>query len=459
MRPSRFNFRRSPRRGSVLIVALLICALIAIALGSYLNLNLTSTRLAQRTFYGYAALNLAEAGTEEGVWSFNRAGVGDATGWDAWTKNGGAAWQSFSGFDLYANHPGTVKVYVDHFNPPSNVQPKIIAQATVGAAGDQPQTKMIEVTLRRRSYFANGLVAKDRVVFNGANASVDSWNSDPDNDPATLPVPYSAAVRTDHGSVASTAVLNTSVAVNQANVWGYVATGGAQPQVGSQGTIRGVGTPANVAVDSSRVSTDFNADFDVLAAPVEGTPLFTLGATLGTKGTVTRWRCIGVSLSGDQTLTILGDVILVITAGSGTPAINVTGNASIVIPADSSLKVYAEGDVKIAGRGLGNSNAQPVTCQIWGTNKGTLGQSIEIAGLGSLSAVVYAPNGDVKINGNGAVMGSIIARNITLVGNAAFHYDEALANYGNGAPYGVAKWRELTTEADRARYSAVFEGW
>ena len=464
--PHALHFRRGRRgfpaaasRGSVLIVALLVAALIAVALGSYLSLNLSSTRLARRTFNGYAALNLAEAGTEEGVWSFNRIGAGDPTGWNDWTKQDGAAWRKFSNFDFSANTTGVVKVYVDNYNPPSSMQPKIVAQATVGAPGEAPQVKMLEVTLRRRSYFANGLVAKDSVVFNGNNASVDSWNSDPDNDPATAPVPYSAGVRTDHGSVASVSVLNTSVAVNQANVWGYVATGGAQPQVGTQGTIRGVGTPASVAVDASRVSTDFNADFSVLGAPINGTFISTLGATLGTAGAATRWRCNNITLNGTDTLTILGQVTIVLTAGSGTSALSVTGSAAIVIPAGSSLDVYVEGDVKVAGRGLGNSNAQPVTCQIWGTNQGTLGQSIEVAGLGTLAGVIYAPNGDVKIDGRGDITGSVVARTITLTGNAAFHYDEALANYGNGAPYGIAKWRELTGSADRDRYSGVFDGW
>ena len=48
-------------RGAVLIVALLISALIAVALGSYLNLNLSSSRLAKRSFNGFAALNREDA--------------------------------------------------------------------------------------------------------------------------------------------------------------------------------------------------------------------------------------------------------------------------------------------------------------------------------------------------------------------------------------------------------------
>ncbi|HVS51882.1 MAG TPA: hypothetical protein VHD62_05955 [Opitutaceae bacterium] len=450
---------RGRRRGAVLIVALLLAALIAVALGSYLNLNLSSTRLAQRTFNGYAALNLAEAGTEEAVWSFNRSAAGDSAAWNNWQSDGHAVWRKFTDFDFGATTSGSVKVYVASPVVAGNVQPKLVAQSSVGPNGSSPSTKMIEVTLRRRSFFANGVVAKNSVVFNGANASVDSWNSDPDSNTATPAVAYSSVVRTDHGSVASTAFVNTAVLLNQANVWGYVATGGSAPQVGNNGTVRGANTPANVAVDPSRVSTDFNASFAPVTVPDGGTPLASIGATLGTAHTATSWRAPGIVLSGNDTLTIYGDVTLVLTAPSGADAISVTGRASINIAVDSSLTVYAEGDVKIAGNGLANLNLQPISCQIWGTNHSVAGQKIDLKGNGALKAVVYAPEGDVTLNGNGDMMGSVVGRNVTFSGNAAFHYDESLANYGTGSPFKIAKWRELTTEADRAPYAGVFSGW
>ncbi len=444
------------QRGSVLIVALLISALIAMVLGSYLNLNLSSSRMAKRTFNGYAALNIAEAGTEEGVWSFNRAIAGDAAAWDGWEKQGTVAWKKFSDFELGRNLEAWVKVYVDNTTPSSSSRPKVIVQSSLGAPGDVPVTRMIEVTLRRRAFFAGGLVGKDSVSFSGSNASVDSWNSDPDNDVSTAPIPYSAGVRTDRGSVASTALVNTAVILNQAHVWGYVATGGGQPQVGSGGTIRGADTPTGVSVDANRVATDFSADLALVTAPVDGTPIVTLGANLGAVGTATKWRASSINLSGSESLTVRGQVTVVLTAGSGAPAITVTGNATINIPDGSSLTLYAEGDVKVGGKGVANSNVRPISCQIWGTNTSPSGQEIQIVGNGALKAVVYAPNGDVKINGNGEVMGSVVARNITLVGNAAFHYDESLANEGTVEPFSISKWRELTSDTDRARYEAIF---
>jgi len=450
---------RTRRRGSVLIVALLLSALIAVGLASYINLNLTSSRLARRTFTHYAALNLTEAGTEEAVWSFNRIAGGNTDGWTGWTNDGTAAWKKFNGFDFGANTTGSVKVYVTSYNPVAGISPKIIALSTVSPPGQPAVSKMLELTLRRRSNFASGLVAKKSITFNGTLASVDSWNSDPDNDALTTAIPYSTAVRTDHGSVASASVDNTAMLIKQANIWGYVATGGAQPQVGVNGTIQGANTPAGVAVDPSRVSTDFNADFPTVTAPTDGTPIASVGATLGTVGQATRWRTTSISLTGKQTLTILGDVTLILTASSGASALSVTGTASIIIPTGSSLTVYAEGDVKIAGNGLGNTNTQPVTCIFWGTNQSAAGQTIQIAGNGAIKSLVYAPNASVTLNGNGDMMGSVVANDITLNGNAAFHYDEALARYGPNTPYGISKWREVSTAADQSAYTGYFQGW
>lgn len=448
----------STPRGAVLIVALLITALIALALGSYLTLNLTGARLARQSYRQTSSFHLAEAGAEEALWSFNQANARNSGAWSGWTADQGAAWRKFSGFDFGGNTSGSVKVYVNNTNPGTGDRPTVVALASVEAPDTPPTTRMISVTLSRRSFFASGIVAKDLLRFSGLNTSVDSWNSDPDNDPATAPVPYSAGVRSDRGGIATMSVQNSSMLVNQASVWGYVATGGAAPEVGVLGTIRGATTPVGVNIDPTRVSTDFSADLPLITAPVDGTPIANIGATLGTPNVATKWRCSRLTLNGNQTLTIQGFVTLVLTASTGS-AIDVTGNAAIIVPEGSSLTVYAEADVKIAGNGLGNGNARPGACQIWGTSTSVAGQSLQIAGNGALKAVVYAPNGDVKINGNGDVMGSLVGRSVTFTGNAAFHYDESLANEGDNTPFGVSRWRELTTAEERARWQGVFAGW
>jgi hypothetical protein len=206
------------------------------------------------------------------------------------------------------------------------------------------------------------------------------------------------------------------------------------------------------------VFTDFAADLPAVTAPTDGTVIASVGATLGTAGQATRWRCPGIVLRANQTLTILGDVTLILT-GSSSSVLDVTGNASLIVPAGSTLQVYAEGDIKIAGNGMSNANTRPISCLIWGTNTTSFGQSIQIAGNGVLKSVIYAPNADIQINGNGEVMGAVVGKTITLVGNADFHYDESLATYGANAAFGVTRWRELNTAAERDQWRSVFSGW
>ncbi|MCW5547920.1 MAG: hypothetical protein KIT44_03065 [Opitutaceae bacterium] len=457
--PHPFPSPRRRQRGSVLIVALLLMAVIALMLASYLGLNLNSTRQAQRAFHGSAALNLAETGAEEAVWSFNRATAGHADAWQGWADDGKAAWRRFDDFDFTRQTRGSVQVYTTSRQPAPGVNPRIMVLASVSPPDGTPLTRMLEVTLRRRSYFASGLVAKDSITFSGTNTSVDSWDSDPDDNPATAAVPYGPGVRRDRGIVASTSFVNQAVLLNHADVWGYVYTGGALPVVGNNGSIRGADTPEDVTVDPNRIATDFIAEFPPVFSPEHGTHLLSVGATLGTVGETTVWRCPAIQLNGNKTLTILGHVTLILTAGPGISALDITGNASILIPEGSSLTVYVEGNVKIAGKGIGNANARPLAFLLWGTAQDPGGQDIQIAGNGALKAAVYAPAADVKINGNGDVMGAVVAHRITLVGNAAFHYDESLARYGDDTPFGIVQWREITADAERKLHTPLFSGW
>jgi len=452
------SFPRHRERGSLLIVAMLLAAVIAISLGSYISLGNTSLKLANRSFYHNAAMNIAETGIEEALWSFNQAtaGVALSTAWQSWDRSDGVtAKRTFTDFTLSGGNTASVKVYVDHYDPSASTQPIVVAQSTITLANEtRTLSKTVEVRLRRRSMFAMGLVAKNQITFNGNNASVDSWNSDPDNDASTAAIAYSTTVKNDRGSVGSTSVAVGSVAVNNADIWGFASVGSSSTtalSVGTNGTVAAFGNPQGT-VDTTRVATDFTANFDDVTNPGTGSTLGSIGSTLGTAGTTATYRFGGTI---NSSLTIYGNVTLILTALPGVNAISLTGTDMLTLAANATLTIYTAADVKIAGNGLLNNNISPVTFQLWGTGVSGAGQDIQIAGNGALKGIVYAPNANLKINGNGDVMGSVVANNITVVGNAAFHYDESLANWGANNPYGIVKWRELTTAADRATYTTV----
>jgi hypothetical protein len=451
---------RSSRRGAVLIVALLLSAVIAISLGSFLSLSTSSSRLAYRGFYSGAAMNAAETGLEYGMWSVNKQLAGNASAWTGW---GGSphAQRTFDLGTISGGATSQVKVYVNRRDLGGG-EPFVVARSIITPPRGAPIEKWIMVTLTKRSRFKAGLIARHTITFKGNNASVDSWDSDPDRNPATAAVAYSAAVRKDNGSVGSVLINNPAVFTNNADVWGTVSTGGVNPtgDVGSNGSILGADSAAKnksswikSTVDPDRVFTDFTADFEPEPTPSGGTTITSVGATLGTAGSTTSFRFSGQI---DKSLTIHGHVTLVLT-GSG-DVIKLTGNDTVALAEGATLKIYTAGNIKLAGKGLLNPNPSPASVFIYGTaadsdnNPATTHQEIDIAGNGDLKAVVFAPNADTTINGNGNVMGSVVSGKITMTGNAAFHYDEALARLDTGEPLGLNEWNEFVSFADREAY-------
>ncbi len=445
---------KSRDRGAILIVALILAVLSGVAVASYMRLGKTTMQLSDRAFYANAAVNLAETGLEQAMWSINQGVAGNSDAWSSWTLSGTKATRTFTGTDFGANTTGQVKVVIEGYTGTS--APVVYTMSTITPPSGAPINKWLKVELAKRGRFANGLVAKDRIVFNGNNVKVDSWNSDPDKNDATAAIPYGAGVRRDNGTVASAAIYVNSVLINNADVWGYAATGGAQPQVGNNGSILGADSAAAgyTQIDPRRVSTDFTATFDILdyvgPAPVSRAAI-TSDETISVSGSIT-YSLPEISLNSKKLVIESGDVTLIIT---GSNAISITGNSSagIDIKPGASLTIYTAGDVKIAGNGVANYTNQPKAFQLYGTKAagGSL-QDVDISGNGVLSAVVYAPNADIDLNGggtNGQVAGSMVGTNITLVGNSNFHYDESLADLDTGNPFGIKLWSELSLAAER----------
>jgi hypothetical protein len=316
-----------------------------------------------------------------------------------------------------------------------------------------PIEKWIEITLTKRSKFALGLVAKDSIRFSGTNATMDSWKSDPTGTGTPI-IPYSAGVADDNGSIGSIDVSST-ISVNNADIWGTAAVGGSSVSaigVGPNGRVGPTGTPSGT-LDPGSVSTDFTANLESVSSPSTGSTISAINSTT-TLGAGT-WRIPSITLNGTKILTITGNVVIINTARAGSTGIAVTGNGGIEMSEGATLQIYAESDINISGNGLLNPNSQPSSFQLWGTCTSAVPQNISIAGNGTLTGLCYAPNGDLTINGNGDVSGSFVANEIRVTGNANFHYDESLASLDTGNPYGISKWRELTSAADRALYSTL----
>lgn len=454
-------------RGSVLITALILAAVIAISLTSYIRLSLNSLTLADRSFYQNSAINLTEVGIEEALYCYNQLD-NVATPTSAWSSEwtiaaDNSVTRTFRNLALGSRVTGEVKVYCSHYNPASTATPVIVSKSTVTfAQGGATITKFMEVTLRKRSLFVNGLVAKDGITWVG-HPIADSWNSDSDNNPSTPGVTYPGTGQ-KAGCTVGAATGNITLG-SGGEVYGYAKTGAAGTTTG--GSVHGLGTTTN---DTSRISNDFSANLPAVSTPSPTTvnlitsgsvPIdFPLATHVANAADGKYYFTFGLSTQINATSTIGSavpnkNVVFIMNNHQGADAIVFTGTKSLTVTSGSTLTIYTNGNIKASGDALVNSNASS-SLVIYGTTASPSTQDITVGGNGQLYAAIYAPNGVVELKGGGSsgmVLGSVIGKSITMNGGTDFHYDEALATLSAGNPFGIVKWRELQSAAERSGYA------
>lgn len=364
---------RSRRRGSVLIVALIFSLVIAISLGSFLQISTTASRLSYRTFYQGVAMNIAESGLEQALWEINK----DSGGWTGWESVSSNTYRkSFTLDDVAGGAKTTVKVYAK-----SGSGAYVIARAIVTPPTGAPIEKWIKVTLSKKSRFSVGGLGKHGIVANGNNVVMASWNSDPDKDASTAYVAFDESVKRDKAPLA-TLFIDASLNSGQADVNGTAAVGGSSLdliKVGTQGYIGPFNTAPGVK-DPDSVSTNFSTDLEPQEAPTQtrtalgaitsnlALPVDPAGDNKETVNGVTTYyySASEISIGTNETLSITPgyNVVIVVTGdisvGGGDGAINIGGTRTTntethdVTYVAASLKLYTDGDVDIGGKGSAN---------------------------------------------------------------------------------------------------------
>jgi hypothetical protein len=457
----------------VLIVAMILSAIIGISLVSYINVCTNSLRQANRSFHAYSANNLAEMGLEEALYCFNQLDNGTvAAAWPAatWTTyDTTGKRRKWTNIDLGQGATGSVHVYAKYFDG-TNSSPLIVAKGTVVTGPNEPPVvKYVEVYLRKRGLFTNGLVARDTISWVG-HPNADSWNSDPDNNPATPAVPYPGSGQTAECSVGC---INGSIGLGAGgNVYGWAKTGPNGTITG--GSVHGLGTTTD---DPSRKSNDFVATLPPIGMPIPTAGIYHVGGsypavptTFPAAGHTTRnpsdnrFYYIfhgGDAISSKANTTITDHVTMFFPDPDyrGSDTINLAGKKTISIAATgASLIVYTAGNIDVTGNAMTNNSNVPSKCIIYGISASATPQTIKVGGNGQLAAAIYAPNAAVEMRGGGSsgqVSGSVVAKTIDMNGGTDFHYDSALGNLTSGNPFGVARWRELQTEAERTPFVSI----
>jgi len=462
---------RHPRprrqRGGALITVLIFAVILSAGIGSMLLLTKNARRASMRFFYQTAVVNQAESGLEQAMYALNTAKSGDSSVWSSWTVSGGDATRTFSGFAYGSGVTGVVKVRIIGY---TSSTPTAVARARITLSDGQQVEKWIRITVGNRSLFAYGLLARNHITASGG-AYFDSWISDPDNNPATPAVAYSAGVARDNCPIATTSTSTPSITLGSADVYGRVAVGattnaGLGMDWGGQVGPRGMPISGSYNLAAGALSTGFTASFEnvpnptgttvqvpyVLPRNVSGPPYYLSAESIGTTGGTTVLQMDSVNISGSATLTIKGDVTLFLPP-SALATLQISGSGKIVLEAGAKLKIYTPGEINVSGAGIVNSGS-PENLQLWSTRNGAGGtQAITLGGSGAISAIVYAPDATLSLPGGTHFYGAAIVKDATLSGSGAFHYDESLLNFGGNSSMQITGYRELDTPALRSPYA------
>jgi len=432
-----FRFSKSAsgltsRRGSAMIGAIGIAVVGAAVVGGYLKMAYNEYTLSKRTLQLQSAMNLAEAGLEEAMIAINTK---DVSGWSSVGSNG--YYTTITDLSFTDTRTGPVKVYFEY----NNKLPILVSEGRIINASGSEIVKQIRVDLKKSSLFGNALTAKQTIDFSGSPVSVDAYDSTVGDWDATTN-------RLDQATVASLSVNNGALDVGNGDIYGYVATSGGTPDVGPGGSIMGDGSTETM--DMSRVSTSFYAnlwDISVPTGTVDGVNYIVdytslAPGSIGSSGTSTNpevYHITSFSMASSDQLNIVGPTVIIVDGD-----FSISGGAGInIIGVGSSLEMYAAGDVKIGGNGFLNDQLNPESFQLWGTAPSPTTQKISILGNGDTAGVIYAPNADLVIAGNGGMSGSAVAKKINIMGEVDFHYDINLKEFDKHSRFTVGRWREL----------------
>ena len=372
--------------GSVMIAALLLILITGSLVGLFLKTVTLEVRNAYRSKMAFKAVNVAEAGLEYAIYAINAEDYAD---WE--TMDDGYYRTRFNAIDkLYVNWQLAERHRARVYFEPDDIAPIAIAEGIVRSRAGVEVRRQIYIELGPRTPFANGVVARDTITFNGNGIYVDSyisrptrfrdwemgqhpfyddWVADPDNlsykyaygqplDWASQGSSMEANIEAhtnesggnyvddvkdnilDAGTVASNSFEDGILKFNNSDIWGRAATGGGSMTIKGKTTIRGEDSPDGVLVDPNRIATDFYMSIP----PVEEPDLDSLDSPPSARSidntSMTVWGGDGSYEYEQSTFSIANDNEIHIIRGN--VVMNITGDVDIkgqLIPAKKGHRI------------------------------------------------------------------------------------------------------------------------
>jgi hypothetical protein len=122
-----------------------------------------------------------------------------------------------------------------------------------------------------------------------------------------------------------------------------------------------------------------------------------------------------------------------------------TGVENITMNPGASLLIYAGGtSFTAAGNQIVNPNGYAGSFIVFCASTVT---SFTLAGNGTFTGVLVAPNANVSLKGSGKnnddFSGMLMANSLSMNGHFSFHYDEALLAAANKTRWLITSWNEI----------------
>ncbi|MEX0325666.1 MAG: hypothetical protein AB3N33_06220 [Puniceicoccaceae bacterium] len=469
-----------------MIAALIVTLVTGSLVGLFLSTVTAEARNSYRSRMAFQAVNIAEAGLEYAIYAVKS----DVWSADGWTSKGSGWYRDrFPRIDIvYRNERRSAKVYAE----PNHSPPRIISEGRIANRNGIVITKQIYIELGNRSLFANGVLAKESIKFNGQNIAIDSYSSGAG--------PYDTVLnRNDKGSVASLSVVEDQLNLGNADIWGTAATGGSDKSeiaILKNGSVRGEDTPAGIRVDPDRIALDFYAslpDPEVITFSSYSTmPSATASATgkydvynLGTDDSaVETYYYQNLELKSKEAMIIYGDVVLNVEEDvdiNGTVILAKKGDVlpdGSIVSRDATLEINVGDDFVVGGPQAAFLNGGAIDSELlvrsdtdpgkpvdvlltsFGTPTSTDGPVFKLHGNGSFSGAVYAPNAEISLDGSGKageMFGAVVGNTIDFGGGYQFHYDEDLADLEDEDAKKVTRWVELTDAGERQKMASILK--
>lgn len=409
------------KRGSLAMTFLFIMVFAILCAGLLLR-SANEAKITKRTTDSTSALWLAEAGLQQVKYEKNTNSCRGMTRQDT----GAACSDCTCG--------SVTKVYTSTISGAGDIDATLSTNnLTIQSTGSVPSrsstrkvSRAVQGTFSSVPIYDYGAYAKG-TFFMSNNALVDSYNSNNGD--------YAAASANSNGSIGTNGTTTGIITMsNSALVKGNATMG-----------TGGTNTMNNSASITGTVTSGVNVSLPSVVVPSSLTSLSSSGS-INISGTTNQtinsgsYKYSSITLSNNSILTINGDVTLYVT-GNIAPS----NSTQIRIANGGSLTIYTGGTVIMSNSAnFNNVSKNPKKLTIYSTKSS--GTGFALSNNTNFYGTMYMPDADYVGSNNAELMGSLVAKTISLSNYHKIHYDESLSSTANpfgGVGTSISNWQEI----------------